>query len=39
MKVTYDFSIYLVKNDKNDGNCDIAVKERKPFRRNAIKKF
>ena len=32
-KETYDFLVYLVKSD---GNCDIAVKERKPFQRNAI---
>ena len=36
MKETYDFLIYLVKND---GNCDIEVKERKLFQRNAIVKF
>ena len=35
-KETYDFLAYLVKNH---GNCDIAVKERKPFQKNAIVKF
>ena len=35
-KETYDFLVYLVKNH---GNCDIAVKERKPFQKNAIVKF
>ena len=35
-KKTYDFLVYLVKNH---GNCDIAVKERKPFQKNAIVKF
>ena len=31
-KEKYDFWVYLVKND---GNGDIAIKERKPFQRNA----
>ena len=31
-KETYDFLICLAKND---GNCEIVVKERKPFQRNA----
>ena len=35
-KETHDFLVYLVKNH---GNCDIAVKERKPFQKNAIVKF
>ena len=35
-KETYDFLVYLVKNH---GNCDIAVKERKPFQKNTIVKF
>ena len=35
-KETYDVLVYLVKNH---GNCDIAVKERKPFQKNAIVKF
>ena len=35
-KETYNFLVCLVKND---GNCDIAVKERKPFQKNAIVKF
>ena len=35
-KETYDFLVYLVKNH---GNCDIAVKERKAFQKNAIVKF
>ena len=35
-KEMYDFLVYLVKND---GNCDIAVKERKPFKKNATVKF
>ena len=35
-KETYDLLVYLVKND---GNCNIAVKERKPFQKNAIVKF
>ena len=35
-KETYDFLVYLVKNH---GNCDNAVKERKPFQKNAIVKF
>ena len=35
-KETYDFLVYLVKND---GNWDIAVNERKPFQKNAIVKF
>ena len=30
------YILYLLKND---GNCDIAVKERKTFQRNAIVKF
>ena len=36
IKETYDLLVYLVKND---GNCNIAVKERKPFQKNAIVKF
>ena len=31
-KEKYDFWVYLAKND---GNGDIAIKERKPFQRNA----
>ena len=33
---TYNFLVNLVKNR---GNCDIAVKERKPSQKNAIVKF
>ena len=35
-KEMYDSLVYFFKNH---GNCDTAVKERKPFQKNAIVKF
>ena len=31
--------VFLVYRVKNDGNCGIAIKERKPFQKNAIVKL
>ena len=35
-KETYNTLVYLVKNDCN---CNIVVKKKKPFQRNATVKF